>query len=557
MPEPSLADLLDRIEIKRVLVIDDQFTPRAQMYTTAFAEGSGPELKGLPPLPEGAAYEEHVARHWRAVPVAEKLRARTLAARAGSEPMDLDPTGMRALVGDREFEGLTLHEWNERREVELRKRARALILFDVNFRLETNDDEDEAGLVPAGNALNGDHDHIVGLLTTKAEEGDEEERAAGWAPRALVARSELVVVNKQLLVDLDDAERMAAGIEQIRATLQAAQLGRVRKLVERSLRDTLTAVEQTLKESSPTVLEDLVFRASRDGGEWEGDTWFRLYGTLGLQEARKQVALDPRARSAVIDVRELLHWRGEQPHDGSRDLAARVDAAECYEAREYVNGAGLPLANGDIFQKSEGGACYILVGQPCDLMLRPDGRAMKPATATMLPIKPTQDEIARSVYKLPEGGPFDDGEWEVRFRPEHHVAFDVLDLVSFNTDGYARLRSPHSAIDPLLPGLKKRHAEVEKQGDRIVALLTHINALVEEGRLNKQVATQMRKALLPAFGPFTPRFGEATTPFRYDCRRVGRLSGSYADALLVAHASARSRTAHAHELTRIVHDRGS
>jgi hypothetical protein len=562
MCESKLRELLALLDVGRVLVIDDDFTPPASVYTLTFEAGSGPTVQGLPELPQDADYEDHVQRHWPQVAAEEKLEIRRQARLLpGFQDQTGDPTGLQGLLENgMYFRGMTLLEWTRESTQLLANQQRALILFDVNFQQETHDAEGEEGLGPAGEALNATHNHIVGLLTTKVQAGEEESQAEAWAPRAHVGRADLVVVNKNLLIDPENHEAIASVAEQIRETLQASQLGRVRETVRAALESALRETDERISASSPTVLEDLVFRCSRDGGEWEGDTWFRLFSTLGLAAARREVAVDKSTRRAIEDVRNLVHSGPGGAHEGSAVLAAEVERAEAYSDEQYVNGAGLPIENGDIF-KSKDGRTFILIGQPCDLVLRPEGRAKDPESATLLLIRERNADGGgdqSSAFALPPGAPLAEGEWEVRFRPEYHVAFDVLDLVSFNTAGRANLKpAKGTALSPLLPGLSARLAAIKETARASAVLLESIDGLVGNDQIAEPLGKALRHRILDAGGPFKATLGAAPTPFAFDCRRVGRLAGSYADALLAAHSAARSRTAHAHELTRIVAEEGS
>jgi hypothetical protein len=559
MAEGALPELLDQLGIERVLVVDDQFVPPPAVYTLAYEEDEAPELEGMPPLPEGADYEAHVEQHWSEVPLEARVRLRKeLVKREELDPTG-DPTGLGELIGDRYFRGMTLHEWAAEQATLLDVGKRALVLFDVNFKDETGEGDDESGLQAARQALEVTNDHVVGILTTKAGVGQEEAAAGDWAARAHIARADLVVINKKLLgsSDSDDLTRL---VEQIRTVLQASQIGELRHKVQACLEQALAETAASVGGNTPQVLEDLVFRSSREGGEWEGDTWFRLYATLGLKQAREQLAGDASVRRAIEDVRNLLHSRQASPHEDSKALACKVEQAEAYAEAGYLNGAGLPIANGDLFQ-AQGGAVYVLVGQPCDLALRPNGRARSPSSAMLLPVKKLAEHgMAErgSAYALPPGGPFEEGEWEVGFRPEYPVAFDVLDLVSFNVDGQATLNPVASKrLLPLLPGLQKRLEEIEKVAKEASRLLQLIEDAEQVEVVRKRAGTQLRHKILSSGGPFKASLGSRPTPFAFRCQRIGRLTGTYADALLAAHASARSRTAHAHELTRIVADAGA
>jgi hypothetical protein len=555
MIDSHLPELLTLLDVQRVVVVDDSFLPSWQVML-AFAPGEGPDLEGLPALPKDMDYDEHLAEHWPSVPTAAKIEARNLARKVEGEGEQADPTGVRRLIGDRPFRGMTLFEWTHDGKAVLRGAKRALILFDVDFKDEDPQLDDEAGLDPAGRALKENTQHIVGLLTTNTSAGGEGASADAWASRADVDRANLVVVNKNLINGEDDAEDVASAVEQIRTALQASQLRRLRETVQGALTEGLERAFDQLKQRSPTVLEDLVFNASLDGGEWEGDTWFRLYGTLGFDRARREVALDKAARRAIFDIRGLLRSRPSEPHGDSEALAREVEQAESYADADYLNQAGLPIVNGDFFENKDG-QVFVLVGQPCDLTLRPGGRSRKPQTATLLPVRSHTADADResSGYRLPAGAPLGEGEWEVRFRPEYHVAFDVLDLVSFNTEGRATLTPPkRSVLAPLLPGLAARHGVIASAAAKIAPALERIDALRKSGDITAAITTQLRMGVLHGGGPFRPTLNGTPTPYAFHCRRIGRLSGTYADALLAAHSGARARTAHAHELTRIVAD---
>ncbi|HEX3239142.1 MAG TPA: hypothetical protein VHR18_03275 [Solirubrobacterales bacterium] len=557
MPEAGLHKLLVHLGIKRVLVVDDQFIPPGAVYTLQYEVGEGPELEALPPLPDGADYEQHIENHWPDVPIEEKVKVRkNLLKRDNLADPTGDPTRVSSHIGNLYFRGMTLHEWEVEKERLLDNHQRALVLFDVNFGDETRKDNDRSGLRLAKAALEQTGDHVVGLLTTEAPEGKEAATADKWAGQGDIERAGLVVINKRLLSG-EDAKDLPELVEQVRAVLLASQIGTLRREVQDGLEEAMKHAAASIGDETPQVLEDLVFRSSREGGEWEGDTWFRLFKTLGIKKARERLATDKVVRRGIEDVRNLLHARPADAHEASEALAFRVEKAEAYDDAAYVNGAGLPIANGDLFQ-TQHGKVFILVGQPCDLALRPEGRAYDPSAAFLLAVREVVEEGTKdgtSRYLLPRGGPTGDGEWAVRFRPEYQAAFDVLDLVSFNTEGKATI-APHARIklEPLLPGLQRRLEQIENAAEKVGVLLKLIDEAELGEVIKKKAGNDLRHKILDEGGPFKATLGSSPTRFAFHCKRIGRLTGTYADALLVAHASARSRTAHAHELTRIVAD---
>jgi hypothetical protein len=554
--QDQIVELLNLLDIAQIVVVDDDFLAGPGEYVEAVEAEDAPKLDTLPAVSADSDLSDWVAAQWENVSVEDKLKVRRATIKGKRDY--LDPTGLRQLIGEHNFNGLTMAEWEDLAPRVLSSAKRPLLLFDVDLSGETGKADDTTGLELAGAALNANGRHVVGLLTSKAAVGEEITTAEQWARTSQVQAADFVIV-KQLLQQ-GGPDDIASVVEQIRTTLQAAQMKRLREKVHGALDKAVSHADSELGSRSPSILEDLVFSSSHEGGEWEGDTWFRLYTTLGLERARRDVALDPDVRSAISDVRRLLQSRPSGPHPGSAELAAEVEAAEAYQDADYVNGAGLPIANGDLFKAKEG-PIYVLVGQPCDLALRPTGRAYTPTTATLLSLKnasatesgDSSDVHERSAYRLPAGGPMGPGQWEVRFRPEHHVSFDLLDLCSLNTGGKATTHPPKgAALDPLLPGLHRRNEEILDKQTKLQKLLAEVDKLQDAGQLDANAAKRFRLELMSVSKPFTPQLSRKPAAFEFAVERIGRLAGSYADALLAAHSSARARTAHAHELTRIV-----
>ncbi len=309
--EHDLVQLLDLLGIDRVVVVDDDFLAPLSEYLVAVEEGDAPTIESLPDLPEGDDPTEHAIAHWDEVTVQDKLEIRRATLKAKRQPGD--PTGLRELIYGRPFSGLAMAEWEALSERLMSGGKRLLILFDVDFGQETGDEGDTTGLLLAREALGSAGKHIVGLLTSKAETGEEEATAAAWAQNSGVPVAEFVVVNKRLVRDGEEQD-LEVATDQIRTTLQASQLARVRTKVKQALDEAISFATEQLDARSPSVLEDVVFESSHEGGEWEGDTWFRIYGTLGLDRARHTVALDPEVRAAISDVRQLLRSRPDNPH---------------------------------------------------------------------------------------------------------------------------------------------------------------------------------------------------------------------------------------------------
>jgi hypothetical protein len=140
-----------------------------------------------------------------------------------------------------------------------------------------------------------------------------------------------------------------------------------------------------------------------------------------------------------------------------------------------VNSALSPLANGDVFQLDDSedetrkqSRRFVLLGQPCDLMLRPNGtRGLSEAMLVTL----KQDQGGGQREKVPLLPFLLDGmRWKLDFSDIAHVRLAVLDLACFRHDGRVRLDADHIASLNLLPGLAKIYGDRTRHLDELLAV---------------------------------------------------------------------------------------
>jgi hypothetical protein len=130
-----------------------------------------------------------------------------------------------------------------------------------------------------------------------------------------------------------------------------------------------------------------------------------------------------------------------------------------YEPGEYINGLHLPIEAGDIFQKAEGNSTklFILIGQPCDLMVRTsNGQRQPELTDVLLAELAPLDKQKLYTELLPYFGDDRSKLYYVMFRRIHMIDPCVLDLCVFNSDGAAMIDPAAACPSRLTPAWKKR-----------------------------------------------------------------------------------------------------
>jgi len=145
----------------------------------------------------------------------------------------------------------------------------------------------------------------------------------------------------------------------------------------------------------------------------------------------------------------------------SQERLAKLPQTELYEEDKLVNGYHDPLRNGDVFEigEGEGVKLWVLIAQPCDLMVRPDGERAREDSFRVAVLAPMQNAVpegdaprAGLGFVLDHFGKHGAQNAFVDFRDATPVNLRVLDLVVLSKSGKWEI-GPESELDPnmLLP----------------------------------------------------------------------------------------------------------
>jgi hypothetical protein len=220
-----------------------------------------------------------------------------------------------------------------------------------------------------------------------------------------------------------------------------------------------------------------------------------------------------------------------------------------------LNANYLPLELGDIFIKSDGNGMkkYILLSQPCDLMVRRDGK--RSPEPTHLPLVEVMPALTKPNYS--EEMPYFDenaGEhWYVKLKQVHQVKTHILDLCIFNIDGSARMLIGDEVPDAMRPAWKERYKRVTESISRTLKKLELLSPAQGDTREILKMKAKLRPELMSHLldeGLFKGKFiKENSMPgIMYNCRRIGRLCRARAAGLLMAYSGFLSRPAYERSL---------
>jgi hypothetical protein len=234
--------------------------------------------------------------------------------------------------------------------------------------------------------------------------------------------------------------------------------------------------------------------------------------------------------------------------------------AEVWESEELLNRALTPIACGDVFELDTDEPAtkaskqkFILLGQPCDISLRPGDRKRAQDTAFLIPLKTkTLPEKLEAKPKAPLL-PFilHNEQWACDFRNASVARLSILDLASFRSDGRVRIDDGHTAP---LGMLAAQQIVYDDRTKLATAALADPAQRPQDGRM--AVGLQLTFVSTEAFKHIhSPVFEDATVvkahgqttnrPKRatWRLRRCGRVRMPYAAALLDLYTSVMSRQA--------------
>lgn len=225
-----------------------------------------------------------------------------------------------------------------------------------------------------------------------------------------------------------------------------------------AMQKALSSTQTALRQLPVSALDRAIFENSLAEGASEIDVLCRIL------LVRQRTAIDADIAGALDEVHSplarmrklrLLEALPTLPPEDA-DLIREWRCDEVFDIGERLNALRAPLACGDVFLKNGTKRYYILLGQPCDLMVRPDGqRSASEAIFVRLATSYTPTPASEGrFFEVPalEGV----ARWALDFREWFSVNLECLEWTSFNNDGRVSFSPSMSLPSGLLPGWEAR-----------------------------------------------------------------------------------------------------
>lgn len=578
LPRAHAEQLLSTVGITRIIVVDDQYADQGRGVEDLIgklidadpgAAANLPHLEGISLDSDPDVWGDQLRAKWQELNKSQRLEVFEQAGKlqANIAPstddnitqtkqqgtMPVDDSRAAAMLGEIlnglencKFENLSLFEWRDREKeiLDSNDANSTLYLFDLDFRGEGASENEGIELVRVVQSRDVGY---CGLITHTVSMGGEYEAWVTLADEHGLNKDKLVVIAKQRLTG--ESPDPYSFLRMLRLTALSGRCAVIKTSAWEIFEKSVTEVKAAMERLSILDFDQIVLTSSRREGVWEPDTLFRIFSILMRREARVRLyGNDADIRTKVAEARAIsvVPWApesklGEEPPSGE---ALKIQRFELYETAEFLNSHCLPLDLGDVFEGGASRKKFILLAQPCDLMVRPEGRRSyddkngRSAVLLELFLDTPQMEVKPSWIELPF---YDEGTGSsayVDLAKAHYVRLAVLDACALNTEGEAEIdvdaECPSVATEPW----KKRYDALRR---------IYRTALTRYEDL-KDMRDELRQLSLPAACTSASFKAEVEgNIIRYELRRVARLNQPRSGALLTEFAHFQSRAAFEHD----------
>ena len=566
------ATLLESVEVSRVVVVDDEYADGVERLL-GICSDAGSAAAGLPHLAGiefGAPHEVWSARvraAWEGLdrPARRELleSARRLerelsgpiadgeSLAAEQDGDDLAAESLKQILGSLggrcQFVTLSLGDWEDRGAAMLSddKAQRTLFFFDRGYGDERAG-TDERGFELIRDAQAGGA-RYCGLITHTVPVDGEYEAWRAMAFRHGLERTGFVVVSKGRLNG--EPPDYYGFLGMLRVTALSGRYAEVRSMAWDKFEESLEDAKSAMEDLSVVDFDRIVFASSRREGVWEADTLFRVFGVLMRRAAGHRLHADATVSTAVATARRVSAMpdevAGALGKQGQSAAALQMQRYEIYDANDELNAWHAPLGLGDIFRIEAEGKDYMLLAQPCDLVVRSKGLRNREKdrlgrTAAVVEIAHGGERQGANWGKLPFYDKKTGDSGYAHYGSAHQVMLAVLDLCVLQTDGQAIIDVEAECPDLLIEGWEKRARRLQKHFRKALDL----QRILAGAELDREAASLALPDASSTLRDGKVGSGGAVT---YGIRRVMRLRQPWSGSLLTEFAQYQARAAFEHD----------
>ena len=519
-PQENVSAILEKMGIQKVYHIDDGYEGMDEVdIDQVLAQFSSIEAEKLKKIFEDKS-EEFVDNEDIDKNTLKEIWENLEASEKNEIILDIDASSVwdkkaleivESLFSEAIINKTTPTTWEDNKDtiIEEVKEGRILFLFDKDW----GTGKAEAGINVIQELLNNENipqeNLLCGLFTHTVAPTNEYSSRKELAIEKDIPSDKFLVISKQ--------HEESSFILSLRTTALIPTLLSFKDKVKSSIVEATTLVQGYISELDIVDLEYIILDKSLNEGDWEPDILYRLHKNRHIKEFRSKIFEDTTVQPEIEKMREIKGI-GEQkvkPTSETKDLMNH----ELYD--DKINKYFCPLKSGDIFEK--GNKKYILLAQPCDLMIRSDGkRAFDDYRCFVNLIEIIKKESKHPLDYYDTGEPL-----FVHFSQAHKVELDILDLCAFNTEGKTFINLGETEKEHKLKGLSIRYKKIHEKFKKTFNLWKDINSTTAtEQPLKKQFFTPNKQKV------FSLNVNKEAKTIDFGLKRVSRLTKDQAQILL-------------------------
>ncbi len=563
----AVGSILNAFEVTKVVYVDDANNGDTPLIEKVIVSALNIDAELLGKLfPElNAAYlgdpdilKQHIKEVWVQLEPPTRLIRGTALLQADKEINGADicdeiyASILSGLVPEGKLKNLSPAQWEEQADqyIQESKDKRILFLFDRDFSNANNVGDSDGGIKIIEKLLgkNDTGNLICGLLTHTIK---PETMLVDWeaiSKNSHIPKDRFIVIPKLHLTE--DPVLFAQALKFVALSPAFSEL---KSQTKKILSDAVEVAASKIQEIDIYDLDHIVLKVAADEGLWEPDMLFRLHSLFHREESRRLAHEDGKLETIAAKLRAVSGIPIESGTFCVSQNAWTIQQKELYEFGDHINKNHLPLELGDIFEQVEGQSTkkYILLAQPCDLMIRTNGRR-RPEQHRFPLIEIAQPEnntLSSYSEELHYFGKSSSEKWFVKFKAVHYIRACILDLCAFNEDGISQITLNDQAPPGLRPALKNRFDFLSKRWKQIVGKAGVLSPAKNDGNPVKQAKIQIEEKLRDllfgedVFNGKLTKTDEEIHCITCNCKRIARLSRDRAVGLLMSYTSTLGRPA--------------
>jgi len=596
----AIDQLFGCMDIKRVFCVDDEYARSITVEDVIgyCADMKADDLSGIPLLKDVAAFKDadedvfndRLQNDWDKFDEEQQKdiyrKIRHLAG-AKDEPDIGKALQLREILSKHDFKEFSLAEWKNNKENVLKeaKEKNTLILFDQDMRPEDGTDEEGIKQITAMLSKEDLSGIYCGLLSHTGSIDEEPEKWEQLSNDYGVPKSNFLFIAKDRL-------NKPLGFARMLKLMTISPDCHLLNLKAKEIyREALDKAKEEIDKIGIYDFEHIVFSHSQEEGTWEPDMLFRLYSLfhrkITIQEARGDDELNALLnRIRKVSQIPLPSKAEETPKHNSW----RIQKEELYMDADYINGLHLPIELGDIFEYTSGNGNtkkYVLLGQPCDLMVRPKkpnspgGRHHTVIESVIAEINEfdknetengdveednpeaqgsavlaeiAEYDLKKNQNPTPKPDPFasqalsyysdlTDKESYIMFRKTQNIRLSILDLCVFQADGTAKIEIGKDCPEGVIPAWQDHYMRLQKEFKKAVNRFERINNSMENAVKKDDIKYVLNATIPPSSLTNTFKGKVDGQTIEYPLKRIGRVIQTRAVAILSRYAGYLARTA--------------